>query len=723
MRLFTLILLCFFVSDLHAKDEARSKADEVKPDASTPSNAPARPASESLRMMETILVGSPKRITTTPSSVLVRATEAPLSPTSQRVTADAIETAAGAFEDPSRYFQLLPGVVSDSDQRNDFLVRGGNPAENLFVIDNIDVHSINHLAMADTTGGFVSMIDNAAIQSMTLHTADHDAKFDDRLSSVVEISTIPDTAMGSRAAIRHMTEAGIAGVGGMTSRPIGDHGSLFFSGREGILSLVTNDIGLNGVPHYSNYLFRADNTLANGDRIWGLSLTGIDSINIHPSQYDSAETNPYDIAYSGWRNTTGINWQHLFTSRSFGIFTLSNSEQAQTTNQFNQLAADQNIYSEQTHDGDTEFKSEYTLQASSRLTLSGGANETLTRLHYDIVQPTGVLTNPYITSTSAATATNIHRDFATDDDAGYAQGVVALPAGLRLTVAARAHRWAFHDHFALTPKASLSAPIGGTRSVTFGIADYAQMPPFLYLLAFQQNSGLRPIRARHLTTAVTLIDRGRLRIALAAYRKTYRDYPVSTEFPQLSLANIVDTFGQAFLMFPMTSQGLGKATGVELQVDLHPTSRLMITSNLTYARSWYSGLDGVMRKGSFDLPMVGNVAAVVRAGRGVTASFRYSGTSGRPYTPDNLALSTQQNRDVYDLSQVNALRSSFYGRLDFRIEKATAFSRGTLLWHAGLDNALNRNNFYSYQWQPWIGGVAQQSQMPRFPDGGVKYTF
>jgi hypothetical protein len=729
MRLFVLITLMSFAAEVPAAEIAHAKADDVRASVSIPVLPPAgtnilpRPPAESTRLVEIILSGSAHRTPVTSSSILVETTAQPLSPTSQRVTADAIETAAGAFEDPSRYFQLLPGVVSDSDQRNDFLVRGGNPAENLFVIDNIDIHSINHLAMADTTGGFVSMIDNAAIQSMTLHTAAHDAKFDDRLSSVVEISTIPDNAPGARSPIRHMTEAGIAGVGGMTSRPLGENGSVFLSGREGILNLVTNDIGLNGVPHYSNYLLRADNTLANGDRIWGLSLTGIDSIKIHPSQYDTAETNPYDINYSGWRDTTGINWQHLFNQRSYSVLTLSNSEQAQTTNQFAQLNAEQNIYSEQTHDSDTTFKSEYTLQAASRLILSGGLNETLTRLNYSIVQPAGVLANPYITNTASTTATSIHRNFATADDGGYGQAVLTLPGDLHLTVAAREHRWAFGNHFALTPKTSLSAPLGGTRVLSVGLADYAQMPPFLYMLAFQQNSALAPIRSRHLTAAITLVDHSRFRMALAAYRKTYRDYPVSTQFPQLSLANIVDTFGQAFLMFPMVSKGFGKAAGAEFQIDLRPTSRLMLTGNVAYSRSWYSGLDGVLRKGSFDIPIVANVAAVFRAGHGVTASFRYSGTSGRPYTPDDLPLSYAQNRDVYDLSQVNALRSSMYGRLDFRIEKASNFHNGVLLWHAGLDNALNRNNFYSYQWQPFVGGVAQQSQMPRFPDAGAKFTF
>src|SRR6202022_1208469 len=119
----------------------------------------------------------------------------------RRVTSNEIESSAGTFGDPSRYMQMLPGVVSDNDQRNDFLVRGGNPTENLFVIDNIEVPSINQLALSDTTGGFVSMIENAATQYITLHTDAYDSKFDQRLSSVVEISTRPESIVKSHSTL------------------------------------------------------------------------------------------------------------------------------------------------------------------------------------------------------------------------------------------------------------------------------------------------------------------------------------------------------------------------------------------------------------------------------------------------------------------------------------------------------------------------------------------
>jgi hypothetical protein len=53
----------------------------------------------------------------------------------------------------------------------------------------------------------------------------------------------------------------------------------------------------------------------------------------------------------------------------------------------------------------------------------------------------------------------------------------------------------------------------------------------------------------------------------------------------------------------MTSEGLGLAQGAELSVRYKPTSGFTLTSAVTYARSWYSGLDGVLRRGNYDLPL------------------------------------------------------------------------------------------------------------------------
>jgi hypothetical protein len=212
-------------------------------------------------------------------------------------------------------------------------------------------------------------------------------------------------------------------------------------------------------------------------------------------------------------------------------------------------------------------------------------------------------------------------------------------------------------------------------------------------------------------------------VTVNAYQKLYSDYPVSVTFPQLSMANIADTFGQAFLMFPMVGKGQGIARGVEASVDARPFRRFILTGSLTYMRSWYSGLDGVLRKGDFDMPLVGNVMGFTPLGRGWTISFRYSGSTGRPYTPDNMALSIAQDRDVYDLTQINGVRAPMYSRLDFRGEWTHQLRHGSLVTHIGLENALNTTNFYDAEWRPLCGGTLQQNQIPMFPDAGLRFSY
>jgi hypothetical protein len=561
------------------------------------------------------------------------------------------------------------------------------------------------------------MLDNEAIQSVELHTDAYDDRFDQRLSSVLTVSTRPRGPV----AARNTTELGIAGMGGSLTRPLGSDGSYFFSVRHGVLQYLTNDIGLNGVPHYTNSFFRAEQRLDDRNSLWGMSLTGVDSIQIRPSIGDPQETNPFDIDYNGWRNTTGVNWQHLFSTLSSGTLSLAHAAQHQSVLENGQVQNNQTVYNENTTDNITTLKYDFVIQTSAWLTLSSGASSAVDQLNYAVAQPIG-LQNPYSSNPAPLDATAMSRRFADMTNAAYGQASIALPLHSTLVLGVRGEQWSLGGHAAATPKALYSVPVFG-HLAHIGYAEYQQMPPTLYLLSFNNISSLTPIRSRQLTAGVTLADNGRTRITLELYQKRYSDYPVATNYPQLSLANIADTFGTAFLMFPMTSQGTGLARGVELTVQTHVTANLNLTGTLTYARSEFAGLDGVLRPGNFDLPVQANLMGVWRLAHHFTASWRYTMTSGVPYTPDNLTLSTAQNRDVYDLTQVNAVRAPAYKRLDFRIEQTRKLGLGQMTWHVGLQNAMNNKNFYQLLWQHEIGGQSEQTQMPLFPDGGVKYVF
>src|SRR5665213_3463522 len=456
---------------------------------SAPSTQPAHVSTPASAIVAGVAGGARRSVTT---SVQVTAA-ADATDTDEgyerRISTQEVERSAGTFGDPGRFMQTLPGVVSDNDERNDFIVRGGNPAETLFVVDNIVMPSIDQLALSDTTGGFVSMLDNAAVQHMTLHTDAYDSRFDQRLSAVVEISTRPEGPV----AYHFGTEFGIGGTGFTMQRPLaapgsnGPDGSLFISLRRSVLNLFTNDIGMNGVPIYNNDLVRADGRVDEKNNWWGLSLTGIDSMDIHPSATDAWETTPFDIYYKGWRNTTGFNWQHVYSARSFGVMSVSNSEQEQTINDTSQFLSDAQAYYEDSHDGITTVKYDSTFEAKRWLTLTAGGQTSLDRIHYNVQQPIG-FPNPYSTDPTLGGTMSINRAFTTSSSAFYAQAAVRLPHGMKIVAGERVSQWALLGSTVAKPKVVFSAPVFRTgMMVHFGYAEYAQLPPSLYILSFSNQ--------------------------------------------------------------------------------------------------------------------------------------------------------------------------------------------------------------------------------------------
>ncbi|MFP5230141.1 MAG: hypothetical protein ACLGXA_21185, partial [Acidobacteriota bacterium] len=136
---------------------------------------------------------------------------------------------------------------------------------------------------------------------------------------------------------------------------------------------------------------------------------------------------------------------------------------------------------------------------------------------------------------------------------------------------------------------------------------------------------------------------------------------------------------------------------------------------------------------NFDYPIVGNTSGTFHAKR-YELSWRYAYTTGHPYTPFLLQESAKQNRPVYDLSKVNALRASVYSRFDFEFDRTLNVGARQLILYGGLDNAWNRKNFLGYFWMPRENAygycaksaancVSEQYDMVRFPDFGARFVF
>ena len=124
---------------------------------------------------------------------------------------------AAALQDVSRYVQGLPGVViGTNDFRNDIIVRGGSPLENLFVVDNVEIPNINAFANFASAGGTVSLLDAELLQDVTFLTGGYPAPYINRTSSVLQVTQ----REGNRQKFGGWATLGFAGAGAILEGPI-----------------------------------------------------------------------------------------------------------------------------------------------------------------------------------------------------------------------------------------------------------------------------------------------------------------------------------------------------------------------------------------------------------------------------------------------------------------------------------------------------------------------
>ncbi|MEZ4902409.1 MAG: TonB-dependent receptor [Spirosomataceae bacterium] len=121
-------------------------------------------------------------------SISVASTETPNS--IQKLTTEEIKNNPGGNFDISRVIQVLPGVGGTAGSvggfRNDLVIRGGGPNENVFYLDGIEIPVINHFATQGSSGGPTGILNVSFIEDATLSSSSFNARYDNALSSVLQ---------------------------------------------------------------------------------------------------------------------------------------------------------------------------------------------------------------------------------------------------------------------------------------------------------------------------------------------------------------------------------------------------------------------------------------------------------------------------------------------------------------------------------------------------------
>jgi hypothetical protein len=654
----------------------------------------------------------------------------------QMITAQEIFRAAGALQDVSRYVQTLPGVVIGSDDfRNDIIVRGGSPLENLFIVDNVEVPNINTFANFASAGGTVSILDPSMIRDVTFITGGYPASYSNRTSSVLQITQ----REGSRDAVHARATLGFAGAGGAAEGPLGKgRGSWVVSARRSFLDLFTKDIGVGGVPVLYTVNAKAVYDLNATNRIWVVTVTGIDRIRLGltDSTPNDEEIFNLDIRYQGWRGGTGANWQHLFGSRGVGLAGVTSAVASvrQTVKDLvrngvpppdvpAQQVIDTSplVYRNASTESETTVKYDATVTASARGKVQFGGSVKQFRVKYDSAAPIGF--DSAYSLQPGVDPFSINERFTAWQSGAYLQATYALTSALNVTGGGRFDRYQYIDASRFSPRLAATLALASRVSLKASAGIYYQQPALQFLAVFPENRALKPFRAEHYVGGVAYTVADGLVLSVEGYRKNYRDYPVSTEYPSLSLANLGDTFNVLESLFPLTSAGVGHSQGIEFNLTKKDDGRWYGLANLSAAQARHAALDRVLRPGSFDYPIVFNVTGGRRWSSKWESSLKLSYLSGRPYTPFDEAESTRQRRGIYDLSRVNDVRVPAYFRLDARVDRNATLAKKPVIVFLGVQNLTGRRNVNGFEWNRRANVPRPLEQLGVFPLIGLEWRF
>ncbi len=647
--------------------------------------------------------------------------------------------AAGAQQDVSRYAQTLPGVgIGTNDFRNDIIVRGGSPLENLFVVDNVEIPNINNFANFASAGGTTSILDADLIRDVTFLTGGFPAPYINRTSSVLQIAQ----REGSRSEFGGRLSLGSAGLGAIVEGPIRkEKGSWVASFKRSFLDAFTDDIGLGGVPVNYNLNVKALYDLSPRDRVWLVNFSGVDSIRLGATEKDrepdpdrEPELDLLDIRYQGWRTATGVNWQRLLGERGVGLLGVSHSEAnvSQTTKDLFKFGLTAPsipeliektpiLFREDNREAESTVKYDLTAYLPMIDKVQAGGSFKIFRSRYDTEQPFGQ-DNPY-SPVQNQNPLSLRKSFYTYQSGAYLQSTRNLGSRLNVTWGGRFDDFRILGKGRFSPRAGISYRLADKLSWRGSYGIYYQQPQLLFVEAFPQNKGMNPIRATHVVTGFAYQWSPSIRVTVEAYQKSYSSYPVSTQFPSFSVANSGDTFAVSDLLLPYASAGRGRVRGVEFFVEKRYRERWYGQANVAYSRTRHAGLDGIMRPGTYDYPVIANAVGGYQLTKKWDVSGRLVFLSGKPYTPFDERLSTAQQRGVFDLSRVNAERAPNYLRLDLRVDRTFQVRGKPLLVFFGAQNVTNRRNIAQASWDRELGVVRFNRQLGFFPLIGLDWKF
>ncbi|WP_460620848.1 TonB-dependent receptor [Hymenobacter tenuis] len=687
--------------------------------------------SSSQQLSEVQVVGS--------RAIRVATAETPLSV--QRINTEEIKSNPGGNFDISKVIQTLPGVGGGgtggtSGFRNDIIIRGGAPNENVYYLDGIEVPVINHFQTQGSSGGPTGILNVSFIEDVTLSSSAFEARYDNALSSVLQFRQRdgnPDRVQGNVRLSGTEVAATLEG-------PLAKNTTFLASARRSYLQFLFKAIDLPIRPNYWDFQYKVTTKLSPKTTITSLGLGAIDHFELavpRKTSPDKEYTLRSTPTIDQWNYTVGLALRQLLENGYLNV-ALSRTQLDNKLDQFeDRTTTDESRRVLLTRSGETENKLRVDVnKAIGRWQYAYGVvgqyvqydSRFFNRVRNEVRDAQGNLVSPRV-DVRFQTAIDFARFGA------FGQVTRTLLPNDRLTLSAglRTDGNSFTEDGGnllrtLSPRVSASYALAQRWNLNASVGRYYKIPPST-ILGFRDeagnpvNKGSRYIRSDHYVAGLEFLPTAATRFTLEGFYKKYSHYPISVR-DGISLANLGGDFA-ALGNEAVSSTGKGRAFGAELFFQQKLTKKIFAVTSLTAFRSEFSGATGQYRPSAWDSRFLASALLGRKFNKGWEMGFKYRFAGGSPYTPFDLEASQASylavGRGVLDYSQLNTVRLGSFQQFDFRLDKKFNWRRTSIDLFLDVQNAFLLKNpslpSYTFQRTDDNTGFITTDGQPIRPDG------
>ena len=626
----------------------------------------------------------------------VRRSETPLS--IQRLSREEIATYPGGNNDIAKVAQSLPGVsASVGGFRNDIIIRGGAPNENVYYLDGVEIPNINHFATQGSAGGPVGLLNVSFFEGVTVSTSSFEARYDNALSGVLQF----DQRIGNNREFRNnirisSSEAAFTTEGPLFKKKDSTQSKTSFiaSVRRSYLQFLFRAIGLPFLPDYWDYQYKITHKIDKYNELNVLGVGSIDDFSINiPDELDEEQQATLEQVpvIKQWSTTHGISWKRRFKDGSGFMRTVASMNIL--NNSFSRFRDNENL--------------------TGRI-FSNESQEWESKLRYDQTRYYG--DNTLIFGAVLQNANYFNESENVVFDVNFRSSLNFLRYGvfaqylkpyfgkrLNTSIGIRFDGNSFTDNgnnilSTFSPRASFSYNIISSGKFRFNgsLGRYNKITPYT-VLGFQDSLGnyinrdSKYIISDHAVVGLEYMLTSSLKVSLESFYKNYSNYPISVR-DGVSLANLGGGF-EVLGNEEVISNGKGRAYGMEFLLQQKFNKNIYAILAYTLYKSEFTNIRDEFRRSAWDNTHLLVFTGGYKFKRNWEVNIRTRIVGRTPFAPVDLEA-TQQTYPIIvnDFDRFGEEELDVFEQTDIRIDKKWNFRKRTFNVFLEIQNITGSAN-------------------------------